>query len=105
MNTTEVVNTDNKEADSWPEVLNRLCRAQGQLAAVSRALDRAVKPGSHCPDTRPAHRHWRRQRRRRRRSCSSPARVRHYVPVLAFKRASGQLSERVATLAEKGGET
>ncbi|WTU14508.1 hypothetical protein OG787_47245 [Streptomyces sp. NBC_00075] len=41
MNTTEVVNTDNKEADSWPEVLNRLCRAQGQLAAVSRALDRA----------------------------------------------------------------
>ncbi|MEU5293505.1 metal-sensitive transcriptional regulator [Streptomyces umbrinus] len=34
MNTTEVVDTDNKEADSWPEILNRLRRAQGQLAAV-----------------------------------------------------------------------
>ncbi|WP_327372164.1 hypothetical protein [Streptomyces sp. NBC_01217] len=30
----------NTEADSWAEVLNRLRRAQGQLAAVSHALDR-----------------------------------------------------------------
>ncbi|WP_203237641.1 metal-sensitive transcriptional regulator [Streptomyces sp. CdTB01] len=34
MNTTEVVSADNTEADSWAEVLNRLRRAQGQLAAV-----------------------------------------------------------------------
>lgn len=32
------------------------------------------------------------------------ARVRHYVPVLAFKRASGQLSERSGILGERGGE-
>jgi DNA-binding FrmR family transcriptional regulator len=34
VNTTEVVSTDSTEADSWAEVLNRLRRAQGQLAAV-----------------------------------------------------------------------
>lgn len=32
------------------------------------------------------------------------ARVRQYTPVLAFKRASGLLSERFATLGGKGGE-
>lgn len=39
MHTTEVVNTDDKEADSWAEVLNRLRRAQGQLAAVIAMIE------------------------------------------------------------------
>ncbi|MFC8242140.1 metal-sensitive transcriptional regulator [Streptomyces chartreusis] len=39
MNTTEVVSTDNKEADSWTEVPNRLRRAQGQLTAVIAMIE------------------------------------------------------------------
>ncbi|WNZ07654.1 metal-sensitive transcriptional regulator [Streptomyces sp. 11x1] len=39
MHTTEVVNTDDKEADSWAEVLNRLRRAQGQRAAVITMIE------------------------------------------------------------------
>ncbi|MGQ4383515.1 metal-sensitive transcriptional regulator [Streptomyces sp. SAS_270] len=39
MNTTEVVNTDDKAAESWAEVLNRLRRAQGQLAAVIAMIE------------------------------------------------------------------
>ncbi|MEU9242856.1 three-helix bundle dimerization domain-containing protein [Streptomyces sp. NPDC048385] len=99
---------------------------------ISRAIitDRTVQPGGHCPDTRPvgpptpaAEQRARQdvQERLVRRFPDLPsetlataaeeafaffadARVRHYVPVLAFKRASGQLSERLAALGEKGDE-
>ncbi|MFE9651238.1 three-helix bundle dimerization domain-containing protein [Streptomyces sp. NPDC006365] len=99
---------------------------------ISRAIiaDRAVQPGSHCPDTRPAglptpaaEQRARQDVRERliRRFPDLPsetletaaaeafaffadARVRHYVPVLAFRRASGQLSEHFAAPGERGGE-
>ncbi|ALV32264.1 hypothetical protein [Streptomyces sp. CdTB01] len=99
----------------------------------SRAIitDWAVQPGGHCPDTRPtgpptpaAEQRAREavQERLTHRFPDLPsealataaeeafaffagARVRHYVPVLALKRASGELSERLAALDEKGGET
>ncbi len=90
---------------------------------------RAAPPGSHCPDTRPAgpptpaaERRARQdiQTRLERRFPDVPAetlattaaeafayfadaRVRHYVPVLAFKRASRQLSAGFRTRADAGG--
>jgi hypothetical protein len=49
VHTTEVVNTDDKEADSWAEALNRLRRAQGQLAAVRATYDLALIAYLHLP--------------------------------------------------------
>jgi hypothetical protein len=100
---------------------------------ISRSIitDWAVPSGSHCPDTRPAgpptpaaEQRARKdvQARLERRFPDVPsktlatataeafasfadARVRHYVPVLAFKRASEQLSGRSDTGGEPGGET
>ncbi|MCI3276674.1 three-helix bundle dimerization domain-containing protein [Streptomyces cylindrosporus] len=87
---------------------------------ISRAIitDWAVQPGSHCPDTRPAGPPTPAAEQRARQDVQerlvhrfpdlpsetlataaaeafafiADARVRHYVPVLAFKRASGHLS-------------
>ncbi|MGI3197779.1 three-helix bundle dimerization domain-containing protein [Streptomyces sp. GLT-R25] len=90
---------------------------------------RAVPPGSHCPDTRPAgpptpaaEQRAREdvQTRLERRFPDVPAetlattaaaafayfadaRVRHYVPVLAFKRAARQLSACFDTRDDAGG--
>jgi hypothetical protein len=100
---------------------------------ISRAIttDWAVQPGSHCPDTRPAGPPTPAAEQRARQDVQerlidrfpdlpsetlataaaeafaffADARVRHYVAVLAFRRASEQLSERLAALGEKGGET
>ncbi|MFF7639820.1 three-helix bundle dimerization domain-containing protein [Streptomyces canus] len=92
---------------------------------------RAVQPGGHCPDTRPAGPPTPAAEQRARRDVRerllhrfpdvpantlarvtaeafasfADARIRHYVPVLAFKRAAGQLSERLATPDERGDET
>ncbi|MHC3474832.1 three-helix bundle dimerization domain-containing protein [Streptomyces sp. 7R007] len=99
---------------------------------ISRAIitDRAIQPGRHCPDTRPAGPPTPAAEQRARQDVQerlthrfphlpsetlatasaeafaffSDARVRHYVPVLAFRRASGQLSERFATPDDEGGE-
>lgn len=100
---------------------------------ISRAVltDWAAQPGSHCPDTRPAGPPTPAAEQRARRHVQerlahrfpdlpsetlataaaeafaffADARVRHYVPVLALKRAAGQLSERFAALGARGGET
>ncbi|MFC8242139.1 three-helix bundle dimerization domain-containing protein [Streptomyces chartreusis] len=100
---------------------------------ISRAVitDWVVQPGSHCPDTRPAGPPTPAAEQRARQDVQerlihrfpdlpretlataaaeafasfADARVRHYVPVLAFRRAVGQLSERLAAPAERGGET
>jgi hypothetical protein len=100
---------------------------------ISHAIitHRAGRLGSHCPDTRPASPPTPAAEQRTRQDVQerlihrfpdlpietlataaeeafaffAGARVRHYVPVLAFKRAAGQLSERLAALDEKGGET
>lgn len=99
---------------------------------ISRVIitDRAVQPGSHCPDTRPAGPPTPAAEQRARQNVQerlihrfpdlpcetlataaaeafaffADARLQHYVPVLAFKRASRQLAERVAALGERGGE-
>ncbi|WP_020133865.1 three-helix bundle dimerization domain-containing protein [Streptomyces sp. 351MFTsu5.1] len=99
---------------------------------ISRAVitDWAVPSGSHCPDTRPAGPPTPAAEQRARKDVQerllhqfpdvpsetlsrvaaeafalfADARVRHYVPVLALKRASGRLSERLAALGERGGE-
>lgn len=89
----------------------------------------AIEPGRHCPDTRPAGPatpaadQRARQDVRARLMSRFPdvpaetlataaaeaftyfadARVRHYVPVLAFKRASRQLSGRFGTRDDAGG--
>ncbi|MFE7860120.1 metal-sensitive transcriptional regulator [Streptomyces sp. NPDC057403] len=39
MHTTDVVHAAGEEAESWAEVLNRLRRAQGQLAAVIAMIE------------------------------------------------------------------
>ncbi|MFI0508375.1 three-helix bundle dimerization domain-containing protein [Streptomyces sp. WSLK1-5] len=100
---------------------------------ISRAVitDWAVQPGSHCPDTRPAGPPTPAAEQRARQDVQerlmhrfpdlpsetlataaaeafaffTDAHVRHYVAVLAFRRASEQLSERSAALGDKGGET
>ncbi|MEU9396394.1 hypothetical protein AB0D86_41150 [Streptomyces sp. NPDC048324] len=100
---------------------------------ISRAVNAewTVQPGTHCPDTRPtghpipasaAQRACRDvQERLVHRFPDVPpevlataaaeafaffadARVRHYVPVLAFKRAAGQLSAHFGAVGEGGGE-
>lgn len=99
------------------------------MISFSVVADR-VPPGSHCPDTRPAGAPSAAAEQRTREDvlarlmCRFPdvpsqtpatasaeavaffadARVRHYVPVLAFRRASGRLSERSGILGERGGE-
>ncbi|WNZ07655.1 three-helix bundle dimerization domain-containing protein [Streptomyces sp. 11x1] len=97
---------------------------------ISRAVvtDRSVQPGKHCPDTRPTHLPAPAAEQRARQDVQErlayrfpdlpsetpattateafaffvDAHVRHYVPVLTFKRAAGQLSERLATPDERG---
>jgi hypothetical protein len=100
-----------------------------KVTALPVVTDRAVQPGNHCPDTRPAgpptpaaeqRARQDAQTRLERRFPDVPAetpattaaesfayfadaRVRHYVPVLAFKRASRQLSGRYDTRDDAGG--
>ncbi|MCC9710943.1 hypothetical protein E4N62_40380 [Streptomyces sp. MNU76] len=99
---------------------------------ISRAniTDWPGRPGSHCLDTRPggpptpaAEQRAREDVRARLRrrfpgipsetlttataeafACFADARVRHCVPVLAFKRAAEQLSRRLPTRGEADGE-
>ncbi|MFJ8114018.1 three-helix bundle dimerization domain-containing protein [Streptomyces sp. NPDC096132] len=99
---------------------------------ISHAIvtDRSGRPDSHCPDTRPAGPRTPAAEQRAREDVRArlmrrfpdipsetlatataeafalfaDARVQHYVPVLAFKRAAEQLSRRVATRGEAGGE-
>ncbi|MFJ9122420.1 three-helix bundle dimerization domain-containing protein [Streptomyces sp. NPDC102394] len=99
---------------------------------ISRAVtaDWTVQAGTHCPDTRPAGRPTPAAEQRARQDVQqrlvhrfpslppetlsaataeafaffADARVRHYVPVLALKRAAGQLSAHFAATRDTGGE-
>ena len=99
---------------------------------ISRAIttDWTVRHSGHCPDTRPAGPPTPTAEQRARKDVQdqlahrfpdlpfetlasatteafaffADARVRQYVPVLAFKRASKLLSERFATMRGRGGE-
>ena len=99
---------------------------------ISRAIspDWTIQQSGHCPDTRPAGPPTLAAEQRARKDVENrlthrfpdlpfearasaaaeafaffaDARVRQYIPVLALKRASGLLSERLATLGGRDGE-
>ncbi|MFR0357667.1 three-helix bundle dimerization domain-containing protein [Streptomyces sediminimaris] len=97
---------------------------------ISRPVVTADQPGGHCRDTRPAGPPTAAAEERAREDVRArllhrfphvasealetaaaeafaffaDARVRHYVPVLALKRASQRLSARFGTRSEQGGE-
>lgn len=99
------------------------------MTSLPVITDRAVPSGNHCPDTRPARPPTPAAEQRARQDVQTrlerrfpdvpsetlettaaesfahlaDARVRHYVPVLAFKRASRQLSGRFDTRGDAGG--
>ncbi|WP_327312681.1 hypothetical protein [Streptomyces sp. NBC_01235] len=103
------MNVVNTEADSWAEVLDRLRRAQGQLAAViatSGPCHHSPRPGSSgfpdvpdVPSAAPA------SAAAEAFAFFADARVRPYVPVLALKHAARHLSDRFNTRGDKSGET
>lgn len=98
----EVVNLVTEETDSWAEALNRLRRAQGRgrhspvphrAATGTPPCAERGRTGEAVPDPRTLDST----------AAESFARVRHYVPVPAFKRASRQLSGRYDARDDAGG--
>jgi hypothetical protein len=52
------MNAVNEEADSWAEVLNRLRRAQGQLAAVIAMIEAGAIARTSSPNWPRPPTHW-----------------------------------------------